>query len=202
MVKDRVSAAAVWDAVHLAAAELRMRARGSAALGSIHAVTSANALHYAYLAASDPQVRYLLLLQGVGWIGQFRVAAGARPESLRAFAVTDLEPAGETEPLDRALGEAFGEMRQNPEAAATRVLRLARDPSARQAFLAAALRNTAAKADEVHYYKYLAALVEDIPLASSEWQPHLLATAVYYVKGPGDPEPAPMKRAREALKAL
>ncbi|MGH8245125.1 MAG: hypothetical protein ACREUU_01690, partial [Gammaproteobacteria bacterium] len=59
-----------------------------------------------------------------------------------------------------------------------------------------------AKANEVHYYKYLAALIEDIPLMSSEWQPHLLAAMVYYVKGSGDPEPAPMKRARQALRAL
>jgi hypothetical protein len=39
-------------------------------------------------------------------------------------------------------------------------------------------------------------------LVSAEWQPHLLASAVYYVKGSGDPEPAAMKRAREALRAL
>ena len=42
----------------------------------------------------------------------------------------------------------------------------------------------------------------DVPLVSAEWQPHLLATTVYYVKGANDPEPAPMKRAREALRAL
>ena len=33
------------------------------------------------------------------------------------------------------------------------------------------------KADEVHYYKYLAAVIEDVPLVSPEWQPHLLAAA-------------------------
>ena len=65
-----------------------------------------------------------------------------------------------------------------------------------------ALRFTAAKINEVHYYKYLAALIEDVPLVSAEWQPHLLATTVYYVKGSNDPEPATMKRAREALRAL
>jgi hypothetical protein len=56
--------------------------------------------------------------------------------------------------------------------------------------------------DEVHYYKFLAALIEDVPLVSIEWQPYLLATTVYYVKGSNDPEPPAMKRACEALRAL
>src|SRR5438034_542481 len=55
LLKGKANAGAVWDAVHLAAAELRMRARGAASLTSIHAVTSANALHYAFLSAPDPQ---------------------------------------------------------------------------------------------------------------------------------------------------
>jgi len=66
----------------------------------------------------------------------------------------------------------------------------------------AALRHTTAKVDEVHYFKYIAALIEDVPLASPEWQPRLLASSVYYLKGPADAEPAPMKRAREALRSL
>jgi hypothetical protein len=202
LVKGQASAATVWDAVHLAAAELRMRARGGAALASIHGVTSANALHYAYLAATDPQTRYLLLLQGVGWMGQFRTGAVANPDNLRAFAITDLAPSEASEPPERALAETFAALPANPEAAASRVFARAEDPAARQAFLAAALRFTAGKVSEVHYYKYLAALIEDIPLVSPAWQPHLLATTVYYVKGPADPEPAPMKRAREALRAL
>src|SRR5438093_5315470 len=68
--RGKATSGARWDAVHLAAAELRMCAGGGAALASVHAVTSANALHYAYTAASDPQVRFLLLLQAVGWMGQ------------------------------------------------------------------------------------------------------------------------------------
>jgi hypothetical protein len=39
-------------------------------------------------------------------------------------------------------------------------------------------------------------------LVSPNWQPHLLATTVYYTKGTNDPDPAPMKRAREALRSL
>jgi len=196
------SAATVWDAVHLAAAELRMRARGSAALASIHSVTSANALRYAYLVAPDPQLRLLLLLQACGWMGQFRAAAGARPDSLRALEITELEPSPESAPLDRMLNEIFAGIPSNPDASAARVMRLSADLSSRQAFFSMALRYTIAKVDEVHYYKYLAALIEDVPQVSPEWQARLLAAAVYYLKGPANPEPVPMQRAREALRAL
>ncbi len=166
ILKDKVSAATVWDAVHLAAAELRMRAAGGAALASVHAVTSANALHYAYSTASDQRTRFLLTLQGVGWMTQFRVAAGARPENLRAFAITDLD----TGPKPPSLTDA--------------------------------IRYTVSKVNEVHYYKYLGALIEDIPLMSAEWQPHLLAAVPYYTKTAADSEPPAMKRAREALRSL
>lgn len=196
------SAASVWDAVHLASAELRMRARGGASLASIHAVTSANALHYAYLTAPDPQLRLLLLLQAVGWMGQFRTFAGARPENLRGLSIAGLEPAPEDAPLDRALRETFAGIPADPEAAAARVMRLAPDPASRRAYLATALRHTISKINEVHYYKYLAALIEDVPLVSPRWQPHLLGATVYYVKGLNDPEPPVMKRAREALRSL
>jgi hypothetical protein len=201
LVKNKTSAASVWDAVHLASAELRMRARGGASLASIHSVTSANALHYAYLTAPDSQLRFLLMLQAVGWIGQFRTFAGSRPENLRQFSIIDLEPSAD-EPLDRALTETFAGVPAKPEAASARVMRLAPDLASRQAYLTAALRYTISKINEVHYYKYLAALMEDIPLVSPEWQPHMLATTTYYIKGSNDPEPPVMKRAREALRAL
>jgi hypothetical protein len=201
LVKNKTSAASVWDAVHLASAELRMRARGGASLASIHSVTSANALHYAYLTAPDSQLRFLLMLQAVGWIGQFRTFAGSRPENLRQFSITDLEPSADA-PLDRALTETFADVPAKPDSASARVMRFAPDLASRQVYLTAALRYTISKITEVHYYKYLAALLEDVPLVSPEWQPHLLAATTYYVKGSNDPEPPVMKRAREALRAL
>ena len=202
LVKGKAGAGAIWDAAHLAGAELRMRCGRPAAIVGIHAVTAVNGLRHAYLAASDPQTRFLLLLQGVGWMGQFRKFAESRQDGLRAFPITNLEPSTEAAPLDRALQETFAGIPSDLDASAARALRLARELPSRQAFLSAALRLTLAKADEVHYYKYLAALVEDIPLVSPDWQPHLAAAAVYYTKGANDPEPLPMKRAREALRAL
>ncbi|HZO51994.1 MAG TPA: hypothetical protein VFB63_04725 [Bryobacteraceae bacterium] len=191
------TAGTIWDAVHLGAAELRMRANAAMAIGSIHAVTSANALHYSYLAASDPATRLLILLQAAGWVTQFRTFGEARPESLRSRSIFSLE-AGEAATPE----EILAAIPANTDAAASRVFKLAAEPAARAAFLGAAVGSTVSRADEVHYYKYLAALIEDIPLISAEWQPHLLATSVYYLKGAKDPVSAPVKRAQEILHAL
>jgi hypothetical protein len=190
--KGKTSPAAVWDAVHLAAAEVRLRASGGSALASIHTVTSTNALHYAWQSAPDARSRTLLMLQAVGWVGQFRTVAEMRPETMRKRVITDLEPAKGT------LEETLAAIPAKTDEAAARVFAMASNPQERRAWLAAAMRQTLSKANEVHYYKYLAALIEDVPLVSPEWQPHLLATTAYYVKGAGDPEPMWMKRAREA----
>jgi hypothetical protein len=202
LMKDAGRAGAVWDAVHLAAAELRMRMRPQTAITGIHAVTAASALHHSYLAAGDPQTRFLLLLQAAGWMGQFRTWAEANKDNVRAYSITGMEPGESGVPTDRALAEIFSALPGDPDSAAARVLRLAPELPARQAFFASAIRLAASKADEVHYMKYLAALLEDVPLVSAGWQPHLTAAAVYYMKGSGDPEAVPMKRAREALRAL
>ena len=206
LVSGSAQAGAVWDAVHLAAAELRMRARASG-LVAVHAVTSANALRHAYRSSGDAATRLLLLLQAVGWMGQFKTYAVAREPDLRPFHIAEMEPAAappqsEAAPSEQVLAEALGEIPGKADAAAAKAFGLARNAETRQAFLAAAKRLVLHKADEAHYYKYAAALVEDIPLVSPQWQPHLTATLVYYLKGSKDPEPAAIQRAKEALRGL
>ncbi|HUQ92521.1 MAG TPA: hypothetical protein VM120_12655 [Bryobacteraceae bacterium] len=193
-----VAATAIWDAVHLAAAELKMRVRGGAAITGIHTVTSANALHYAYLASHDPQTRYMLTLQAAGWMSQFRKFAEEKPENVRAFPITGLEPfSGASTVEDIVAG-----IPSKVDECASRVLTLAGNLHSRQEYLSTAVRLALTRSNEVHYYKYLASLMEDIPLVSPEWQPHLLAATVYYLKGSGDPEASVIKRAREVMKSL
>jgi hypothetical protein len=179
-----------------------MRTRGAASIAGIHAVTACNALHHAYLSAADAKLRLLLLLQAVGWMGQFRTWSESRESDLRTLAVTSMEPAASPGDLDQTLSKIFEENRSDPDGSASRVFRLAAELPARQKFLSAALGLTLSKADEVHYYKYMAALIEDIQLVSPEWQPHMLAAVVHYMKGSKDPQPAWAKRAAEALPAL
>ena len=71
LIPGRVRAGAIWDAVHLAAAELLWRCTGSLGVHPLHANTSANALHFAFRTSTEPATRYLILLQAVGWVAAF-----------------------------------------------------------------------------------------------------------------------------------
>lgn len=202
LIKGTTGPAAIWDAVHLAAAELKMRVTGGNAITGIHTVTASNGLHYAYMSASDPAVRFLVLLQAVGWMGQFRTFAETRKDSVRNLVITDMEPSSASAESENKLTDIFANLGSKADASAPRIMRLARNQSDRQAFLSTATKLTLAKADEVHYYKYLAALLEDISHVSPEWQPHLVAATAYYTKASTDSDPAWAKSARAALSAL
>jgi hypothetical protein len=201
LTTSKARAGAVWDAVHLASAEIAMRVQGRAGIVGIHAVSSANGLRHAYSVSKAPETRYLLTLQGVGWMGQFQTAANQR-ESLRTVKITELEPSGGTVSTEEAIAEIFAGIPARADASAGQILRLARETQNRDAVLNAALKLTVTKGDEVHYYKYLAALMEDIPQVSGAWQPYLTAAVAYYAKGLSHPESEPMRRAREAMKSL
>jgi hypothetical protein len=191
LMKGTSCAASVWDGIHLAAVELMARSGGT--LVPIHAVTSANGLHHAWLAAADARVRCLALLQAVGWMTQFRVYAGERDGKLRDISIAEIRG------KQGAIEEIYAVRKEQPDEAMSRALGLSGTAEGRRAWMASVMRHTAALADEVHLYKYLAAIAEDMRLVSEEWRPCLAASLVYYSRGPGDREPAAMKRAREAL---
>ena len=69
LLSENVSAHTVWEAVMMFAAELMLRRNGIVAL---HACTTANAMHYCYLAADDDRARRLQLLQAVAFMARFR----------------------------------------------------------------------------------------------------------------------------------
>src|SRR5262249_57128161 len=60
-----IAAQAVWDAAHLATAELLVRHSSGWGLASrpLHANTSTNAMHHAFRACATPRTRLLALLQ-------------------------------------------------------------------------------------------------------------------------------------------
>ena len=161
-----LSAASIWDAVHLAAAELTMRTAGGSIITGVHAVSAANAMHYSWQTAAAPATRQLILLQAIGWMGQFRTWAETQ-KGTRAVDITTV-PGMEN----------------------------VRTTDGRRRYIAEQLRHIIPKANEVHFYKFPAALIEDIPLVSAEWRPHLASAMSCYTKGPADPETEAMRRAR------
>ena len=65
----------VWDALHVVAGEMLMQQPGIVAL---HAVTTTNALAYAYKACASDENRRLMMLQNAAFLPMFREAMQSR----------------------------------------------------------------------------------------------------------------------------
>ncbi len=218
-----IQAQALWDAVHLATAELLIRHKDGWGLASrpLHSNTSTNALHYAFRTATVPATRLLILLQAVAWAtdktGGDRASGG-----LRDLSITDLQPIKLPASSEDAVSEIFAQLperhyrwdakdrkavlsygtRSDADEACRKVFVLAKErPSAVPLFVQTAHSWLCHKAsNDTHEYKFLAAILEDVGWVSPEWRPHLLAASVHYFHGDHSPDNAVIQQAREALK--
>ena len=196
----KVHAASVWDSAHLAAGELMMRRPG---VFGLHAVTSINALHYAFRAAGDRELRLLILLQAAGWMSQFANFM-SQEEEFGSTKITDLAEASEkgASSSEDLRAEILGSLGSEPAVAAQKAYRLGEiDPDLTQ-FRKAAQSLLFRKAHEVHDFKYTAAIFEDYALVSPQWRPSMLATAVYNLRGTEHPDSEVMLQAKESLRRL
>lgn len=186
----------VWDAVHLAAGELMIQQPG---IYGIHTVTSTNALRYAYESSSEPTTRLLMLLQGLGWMSQFRKFMSGNPQGLGASRITDLRLIDNAVPdVDRT----FDAVGRDPLVAATQAMSFAGKAENIELFTRTANRLLLRKASDAHDFKYSASLFEDLQLVGLHWRPQMLATATYYLRGTTAPDSPVMKQAREVLSQL
>ena len=97
LASGKVKAGAVWEALHLVGADLIFRYRtGGTPIGGalIHAITSANALHFGFDCGGEDRVRLLMLLQGAGVIGDTFVRPAQAGGLLRAMDLLDLAADG------------------------------------------------------------------------------------------------------------
>lgn len=206
LVDGKAGAGAIWDAVHLASGELMMRQPG---IFGLHTVTSANALHYAFRMSADPETRLVLLLQGLGWMSQFRNFMGqGSGKKLKDVKIGDLTPGTLPAAADEAVADILATVSRTSKdyeakaaEAAGKAFRFAEQHPDAEPLLTAARRLILTKAVEAHDYKYPAAIFEDYRLVSPEWRPHMLAAASYYFYGTNTPDSPLMTRAREAIGA-
>ena len=221
-----VGAQAVWDAVHVLAAEMLILHPGDVGMGgrALHVNTAANALRYAFRTSASPQTRLLILLQAVAWMGDFaRAQLGA--QNLADTKPTDLsgaEPAKPEVDADRVVADVFASLpphqylydyrtrvgvghhlpRKDDRAAPARAVfaLLTRNPDAAGAFAQAARHWLCRKATvDAHEYKLPVALFEDYELVSVAWRPRLLAASAHWLHGPQSEDAAPARQAREVL---
>jgi len=183
----------LWDAVALGGSELLIRTPGIIAL---HAVTSANALHFIYGASGDDTTRRLALLQAVGWLPMFR--GRARAEG--AARIDAIGPIAPDSAGDEAVAELFATASTDRDKAAAKAAGyLARGGSPDLVF-AAARRMIFHKGRDSHDYKYGAAAWEECRLAADpRWQAPLLAAMMYQLPAAKVPDSPLMEKAREAV---
>jgi hypothetical protein len=216
-----VTAQAIWDAVHLATAELLIRHKDGWGLASrpLHSSTSTNAMHYAFHTAIDPATRLLVLLQAITWAAD-KTGGDLAGGALRDLSVTDLPPIGLPASSEDAVAGIFAQlpkrhyrwdtkdgavltygMRADADEACRRVFVLAKErPGAVPLFVQTAYSWLCRKAsNDAHEYKFLAAILEDVARVSPEWRPHLLAASVHYFHGDQSPDNPVIQQVREAL---
>ncbi len=190
-----VAPQSIWDALFDGAGELLMRQPGIVAL---HAVTSTNALRYAYGASGDDNTRRMLLLQNAAFLPLFREAMRGRGR-VGDSQIDALEPA----PLDgagpAAVEEIFAEVGRNGMTAARKMLAYLQETKDAKPLIDAARRLIFLKGNNSHDYKFSSAVLEDYYHVSPAWRNRFLAASVFNLRGSGGADNSLVKRTRAAL---
>jgi hypothetical protein len=184
----------VWDALFLGAGELLMRQPGIVAL---HAVTSTNALHYAYEATASDEMRRWLMLQNASFVTLFRDALGNRKGDAKIDALEPLDPEKTGE---AAVAELFADVSKDRLTAARKVLGYAAAKGNPRTLMDAGRLLVFFKGTESHDYKFSSALLEDYDHVSPEWRDRFLAAGMMNFKGSGAKDVPLVARTRSALK--
>jgi hypothetical protein len=190
-----VAPQSVWDALFDGAGELLLRQPG---IVSLHAVTSTNALHFAFQASGDDRTRRLLMLQNAAFLTLFRGAMVGRGKVGDAR-IDQLEPATTSEGGAGAVEEIFAEASRDRTAAARKALgylQVGHDP---RALIDAARRLVFLKGDDAHDYKFSSAVLEDYDNASPAWRERYLASSLLLLPGSADRDNDLVKRTRAAF---
>ncbi len=186
----------IWDALFDGAGELLLRQPN---IVSLHAVTTTNAMHYAYQASGDDLTRRLLMLQNAAFLTLFREALGGRGKSSEAR-IDRLEPAEAPKSKDcaGAIEEIFASGRD--KMAGTRqalaYLQAGNDP---ESLIHAARRLVFLKGDDAHDYKFSSAVLEDYYHASPKFRERYLAASMLLLPSSADRDNNLVKRIRAAM---
>lgn len=191
-----VAAASLWDAVMLASSEMLVQKPGIIAL---HAMTSANALHYIFGQSGDDTTRKMALLQAAGWTVLFRIALG-KVEGPRLDSLDPIDPDAKGED---AVGEIFATVRESRTRAVAKTLGYLARGGSPDAIFAAGRRRIFHAGRDSHDFKYAAAAWEEARFASDpKWMTSLTASTLAYFPG-ADAEDSPlMTRAKVAVSSV
>ena len=189
-----VAPQSIWDALLVGAGELLARSPG---IVSLHAVTSANALRFAYEASDSDDTRRMLLLQNAAFVPMFRAAVERRGGSLAAIQLDTLEP----QPAGAGVEEIFADIGSDRLQAARKTLAYARQNPDPQQFINTAHTLVFLKGKDSHDYKFSSAVLEDYYHVSPAWRDRYLAASVFNLRGSQTADTPLAERTRAALTA-
>jgi hypothetical protein len=184
----------IWDALFDGAGELLLRKPNIVAL---HAVTTTNALHYAYQATGDDLTRRLLVLQNAAFLTLFRDALGkANPAP-----IDQLQPAETSGSKEGrgAIEEIFAEAGRDKMAATRKALAYLQAGHDPESLIHAARRLVFLKGNDAHDYKFSSAVLEDYYHASPSYRERYLAASMLLLPSSAEKDNNLVQRTRAAL---
>jgi hypothetical protein len=189
LLNKGIAPQSLWDALFAGAGELLMRAPG---IRSLHAVTTTNALHYAWQTCAGDELRRWLLLQNAAFLPLFRGQPGNGVE---------IDKFTGTAPGPQALDDIFAAVGKDNAAAAAQSLAFLESGGSPGDFHDRARRMIYLKGNDSHDYKFSSAALEDSLHVSPQWRHRFLAASVFWFKGSTGPDTDLVKRTRAALGA-
>src|SRR5262249_38212081 len=148
---------------------------------ALHAVTSTNALHYAYEATSNDETRRWLMLQNAAFVPLFRQALNSRG-AVAKQPIDTLQPTDPVKNGKEAVAEMFADVSRDKLTGARKVLGYLMHEGDPRAVIDAARLLVFFKGNDSHDYKFSSALLEDFAHVSPEWRGRLLAAGMMNFK--------------------
>jgi hypothetical protein len=195
LLNGGTSPQSVWDALLVSSSELVGRQPGIVAL---HAVTSSNALRYAYETALDDETRQFALLQNAAFVPLFREAMRGRG-SVGDFNLSEIAPAETSESGGELVASALADVNRDSSAAARKVFAYLSSGGDAQQLIDAARLLIFTKGNDAHDYKYSSAVLEDYYHLSPNWRDRFLSGSVFKLCGSTDRDNPLVERTRAAL---
>ena len=186
MLRAGISPDALWQVLFDTAAEFLMV---QPSIVSVHAQTTANALHYAYRLCGDAETQQMMLLQCAAMIAMFRRLTAVSASDFNLKALPPLPVHG---PSEEAIEQIYADLsaghRLQAAGKALGYLDGAGDP---EALIARTRHQVVYYADEPHDYKFPEAVFENYAQFSDvAWRRRYLSAGMaYYKASAGHPAP-------------
>jgi hypothetical protein len=192
-----VGPASIWDGLFTAAMELVFRQPG---IVSLHAVTTTNAIHQAYLLARDPETRLLLMLQNASFLPLFRSSMAGRG-AIADRTIFELQ-AGDSATYPQSVVELesiFEQLTHDRSGAVQKAYRHLVQTADPYTLINTARRLVFLKGDDPHDYKFSSAALEDYFHIAPQWRHAYLALSLLLLPAAGDRDNPLIQQIRTAF---